>query len=79
MSTIYDWLTVLTFCGLAVLFLQRSAADEPQDEMWQYLPPAVGCMLVNYVGNEGQDVAALAGLAAVIAYIYFVLKPRLHG
>lgn len=77
MSTLYDWLTLLTFCGLAVLFLQRSAADEPQDEIWQYLPPAIGCAVVNYLGNEGYTIPALAGLAVVLAYIYFVLKPRI--
>jgi hypothetical protein len=77
METIFDWLTVLTFAGLAVLYLQRSVAPEPQDRIWHYLPPAVGCALVNYVGNEGYPVIAAIGLVAVLAYIYYVLKPRI--
>jgi len=79
METIFDWLTVLTFAGLAVLYLQRSALAEPQDHIWQYLPPAVGCALVNYVGNEGYTIPAALGLVVVLAYIYYVLKPRLGG
>jgi hypothetical protein len=31
---------------------------------------------VNYVGNEGYTVVAALGLVAVLAYIYYVLKPR---
>lgn len=76
MQTIFDWLTVLTFAGLAVLYLQRSSMEEPQDRVWHYLPPAVGCALVNYVGNEGYSVLAALGLVAVLAYVYYVLKPR---
>jgi hypothetical protein len=76
MQTIFDWLTVLTFAGLAVLYLQRSSMEEPQDRIWHYLPPAVGCALVNYLGNEGYIVIAALGLVAVLAYIYYVLKPR---
>jgi hypothetical protein len=76
MQTIFDWLTVLTFAGLAVLYLQRSSMEEPQDRIWHYLPPAVGCALVNYLGNEGYSVIAALGLVAVLAYIYYVLKPR---
>ncbi len=75
METIFDWLTVLTFAGLAILYLQRSAAPEPQDRVWQYLPPAIGCSLVNYFGNQGYTVLAALGLVAVLAYIYYVLKP----
>jgi hypothetical protein len=79
METIFDWLTVLTFAGLAVLYLQRSALAEPSDHIWQYLPPAIGCALVNYIGNEGYTIPAALGLVVVLAYIYYVLKPRLGG
>lgn len=77
METIFDWLTVITFAGLAVLYLQRSAMPEPQDRIWHYLPPAIGCAVVNYVGNEGYPVLAALGLVVVLAYIYYVLKPHL--
>ena len=75
MSTVYDWLTVAVFAGLVVLFLQRSSKDEPTDHLWQYLPPALGCGLSNYLGNEGYHLAAVATLVATGAYIFYVLKP----
>lgn len=83
MQTIYDWVTVAIFAGLIVIFLQRSVGDtEPQDSILSYLPPAVGCAVSNWFGNEGiekgsavyQAVAA-AGILAVLAYTYYVIKP----
>lgn len=82
MKTIYDLLTMAIFAGLVVLFLQRSTAAEPRDHMYQYAPPAIGCAVANYVGNQAVERSnnVLAGLAigiilAVIAYILYVLKP----
>jgi hypothetical protein len=88
MQTVYDWVTVAIFAGLIVIFLQRSVGDgEPQDSILSYLPPALGCAVSNYFGNEGleQDNAAYQllaalGIAAVLAYTYFVIKPfQKHG
>ena len=62
METPFDWLTLMVFTGLVVLLLQRSAADNA---------------VVNYLGNEGYVVIAIAGLVAVIAYIYYVLRPKI--
>lgn len=76
METIFDWLTVLTFAALVVLYLQRSSQPDPPDKIWQYLPPAIGCAVVNYVGNEGYTIIAAVGLVMVLAYIYYILKPR---
>lgn len=82
MKTIYDLLTMAIFAGLVVLFLQRSTAPEPRDHMYQYAPPAIGCAVANYIGNEavknGNNL--LAGIAvalilAVVGYILYVLKP----
>lgn len=76
MQTPYDWITVAIFAALIVIFLQRSVGDtEPQDSIWSYLPPSVGCAVANYLGNEGYDIAAIAALIAVIAYTWVVLKP----
>ncbi len=75
METPYDWLTVLIFAGLITLFLQRSSMDEPPDTIWHYMPPAIGCALANYLGNEGMDVLAIAAIVAVIGYIFVILKP----
>lgn len=74
METMWDWITVFAFAGLATLLLQRSAEDEPRDHLWQYAPPAVGCALVNYIGNEGYSVPAAVLFFAVVFYVFKVLK-----
>lgn len=83
MQTVYDWVTVAIFAGLIVIFLQRSVGEgEPQDSILSYLPPAIGCAVANYFGNEGLEqnnvafqVLATLGIVAVIAYTYYVIKP----
>jgi hypothetical protein len=73
--SIYDLATMAIFAGLVVLFLQRSTSPEPQDNVLLYLPPAGGCALANYVGNEGHGIVAALIILAVILYSYFILKP----
>lgn len=77
MSTIFDLVTMVLFAGLAVLFLQRSTAQEPQDHMWQYAPPAVALAVANQVGNKLENLAFVAWLmiAAAVVYVIYVLKP----
>jgi hypothetical protein len=75
LETVYDWVTVAVFAGLAVLFLQRSSEDQPRDKIIHYLPPAAGCAVANYLGNEGYMIPAVALIVGVMAYIYFILKP----
>ena len=76
MHTIYDLVTMAIFAGLVILFLQRSAAPEDaNDRMYYYLPPALGCAVANWLGNQHQDVAAIAMILGVIAYSLYVLKP----
>lgn len=75
MSTIYDWITVGLFAGLIVLYLQRSSTQEPSDSLYQYLIASAGCMIVDYLGNAGNNLAAIAALAATLAYTMIVLKP----
>ncbi len=88
METVYDWLTVMLFAGLIVLFLQRSSSeDEPRDSIWQYLIASAGCALVNWVGNDrhgaidalvgnvGRHLLAVTLLVAVLAYVHYVLRP----
>lgn len=81
MDTPYDWVTVMIFAALVVLFLQRSQG-EPRDHMWQYLVAASGCAVTNYVGNEAVKTGelmlhagAIALLAATLAFIWRVLEP----
>lgn len=76
MQTPYDWLTIAIFAGLIVIFLQRSTSqDGPRDTLLSYLPPAIGCAVCNYLGNEGYDLLAVAGLILVLAYTHFVIRP----
>lgn len=76
MQTPYDWITIAIFAGLIVVFLQRSVGDaEPEDSILHYLPPSLGCAVSNYLGNEGYDVVAILGIVAVLAYVYFIIKP----
>ena len=79
METIWDWLSILVFAGLIVLFLQRSSMDEPPDTVWHYAPPALGCALANYLGNQGGDLVAALLLTAVVGYVVWVLKPFATG
>ena len=78
METVYDWITVAIFGGLVVLFLHRSVQPgEPQDHILQYLPPAIGCAIANWVGNPPQNQGLLSFLIvlAVLIYVVIVLKP----
>ena len=84
METIYDWLTILVFAGLIVLFLQRSQG-EPRDHLWQYLLASVGCAVTNYLGNEAlkaEDMmwhlGAVATGIATLAFIWLALRPFEH-
>lgn len=76
MNTIYDWCTIAIFAAIVVLFLQRStAAGTPVDRMIDYLPPALGCAVANYFGNEEHHLIAIVLLIATIVYFVLVLKP----
>jgi|UniRef100_UPI0035CC246E hypothetical protein len=75
MQTPYDWASLVVFAGLVVLFLQRSTAEVTVDSTWQYLPPALGCAVANWLGNAGRDLGAIAVLIVTVAYIVVVLKP----
>lgn len=76
MDTVYDWITMLIFGGLVVLFLQRSVGPaHPSDKIYHYLPPALGCAIADYLGNHDQRIAAIALTIAVVGYILLVMKP----
>ena len=77
MQTFYDWATLAVFAGLIVLFLQRSISERSEKDasLLYYLAAGVGCAASNYLGNHGQDVLALALLAATIGFILYFLKP----
>jgi hypothetical protein len=74
METIWDWVTVIAFGGLVVLMLNRSAQENPPDHLLQYLVPAAGCAIANYIGNNYSDLGAALALVLVAVYVYKVLK-----
>ncbi len=81
METPYDWITIIIFAGLIVLFLQRSQGAA-RDHLWQYLVAAVGCAVTNYLGNEALKLdmiayhaGAIATGIATLAFIWIVLQP----
>jgi hypothetical protein len=76
LETVYDWITIALFGALVVLFLHRSVGDaEPQDTIYHYLPPAIGCAVANYVGNHGQGPLSALIVVGVLIYVVLVLKP----
>lgn len=74
METVWDWITVFIFAGLATLLIHRSQQEVPPDKLWHYAPPSVGCAVANYVGNEGYDVVAALIVVAILWYVHKVLK-----
>lgn len=78
METVWDWVTIACFGGLVVLMLERSTEEQPRDHLLQYLFPAVGCGLSNYIGNHYETPVGQLGAAAVLvvvaAYVFKVLK-----
>jgi uncharacterized membrane protein YjjP (DUF1212 family) len=77
MSTVYDWVSLAIFAGLIVLFLQRSTSDRAENDvsLFYYLGAGAACAVANYLGNHGQDIAAVALLVATLVFILVYLKP----
>jgi uncharacterized membrane protein YjjP (DUF1212 family) len=77
MSTVYDWVSLAIFAGLIVLFLQRSTSDRVEKDvsLFYYLGAGAACAIANYLGNHGQDIAAIALLVATLVFIFVYLKP----
>lgn len=73
-KTIYDVITLALFAGLAILFLQRST-EQARDRMIDYVPPAVGCALANWLGNNDQPIWAVVTIVLGLLYTFIVLKP----
>lgn len=81
MDTAYDWITVMIFAGLIVLFLQRSTSEQVAegDSLWLYLGAGVACAVANYLGNHGLPWLAIPLIVATVAYIIYWLKPFATG
>lgn len=76
METVYDWVTVAIFAGLVTRFLSKSVdEEEPDDSIWHYLAPSVGCAFANWLGNEGWYIPAVILILACLAYIFYFIWP----
>lgn len=74
MSTLYDGVTVLTFCVIVALYFYNQNRTEQQ--MLLYVGAGAACGLANYLGNEGYGFAAFGVMAGIGIYIYQYLWPR---
>lgn len=76
METIYDWVTVMLFAGLVTHFLAHSVRPDGEDiPLGHYLLLSGGCALVNWLGNEGWHLPAIAVLGAGAAYGWRFIGP----
>jgi hypothetical protein len=75
MNTIYDWVTVALFAALLIMVVRGAAAGMSAARLLQYLGAAIGCALINWLGNNGYHVAAIACGAFVLLYTWVVLRP----
>lgn len=76
MQTIFDWLSVILFGLIALTFLQRSV-KRPQfhDPILGYLPPTLGCVLSNWLGNNKYELTACFVLIISVVYTWYVIRP----
>ena len=76
MKSIYDIVSLILFAGVALLFLQRSAASDPDPvPLWRYGVAAAGCAAGAVLGNNEQKIAAIAVLIATVVFSVAMLKP----
>lgn len=79
METVYDWVSVIIFAGLIVLFVHRATSDDDDEEAEQsvvpYLIGGIGCAIGNYLGNEGYAAFAVLVLGVTILYTVYYLRP----
>ena len=77
MKTAYDWITVMIFAGLVTHFLHQSSKPEGSGHsIWLYMVACIGCGVANWLGNNHWDIAAIALIAATLAYSFYVFGPR---
>ncbi len=75
MKTPYDLISCIIFAGVAVLFLQRSAAAiRDTVGLWRYVVAALGCAIGDYLGNSGYALAGALCLCATTAFSLLALR-----
>lgn len=79
-KTIYDVVSIIIFAGIAILYLHRSAAQEPDPTaLWKYAVAAGGCALADYLGNHDEVFAAVLIFVALIVFCVVMLQPFKRG
>ena len=76
MKSMFDVVSLILFAGVALLFLQRSAAAEQDDiPLWRYAVSAAGCAAGDLAGNDGLPIEAWVAFAVTAAFSLIMLKP----
>ena len=80
MKTIFDFVTLALFAGLAILYLQRSASAAPDPvATWKYAIAAIGCAVADYLGDHDQQIASILIFVAVVIFSLAILHPFRRG
>ncbi len=75
MKTLYDLFSCILFAGIAVVFLQRSAAPtRDATPLWRYAMAALGCAVGDVFGNNGYGVLGVVLLVAAAAFSLLALN-----
>ena len=75
MKTLYDVISCIVFAGIALLFLQRSAAATKDEiPLWRYAVAALGCATGDVAGNNGYHVLGAVLLVATATFGLLALK-----
>ncbi len=81
MTTVYDWISLALFAGIIAAFVDetRRHGAPGLTRLGQFLLPSVGCALVNFLGNQGRQLAALSmlGLVGLCILRMIRVRPRL--
>lgn len=73
MSTIYDYISVLGFVAIVILYFHYTKNQE--QNFTGYFWPSLGCAFTNYFGNKGYPVVAFVLAALTVIYIYvFIIR-----
>ncbi len=74
MSTIYDYISVLGFIVIVVLYFHYN--NKQEQNFTGYFWPSLGCAFTNYFGNKGYPIVAFVLIAVTILYIYIFIIRR---
>lgn len=74
MSTVFDYISVLGFVVIVVLYFHYN--NKQEQNFTGYFWPSLGCAFTNYFGNKGYPEVAFILIAITILYIYIFIIRR---